>query len=116
MVKGSRDGCSPLRGRGGCLIGILAILRKLSQKVTTLKSSVDQESFSSKKKFTAKKVPKNKVHCLLADPAKNDIPKNRLRKVKLKKVIDAFFGFRQIPSHAKGADKTGKVLSLGRSS
>ena len=48
--------------------------------------------FFSKKKFTPKKVPKNKLHCLLADPAKNDIPKNRLRKVKLKKVIGAFFG------------------------
>ena len=48
--------------------------------------------FFSKKEFTAKKVPKNKLHGLLADPAKNDIPKNRLRKAKLKNIIGAFFG------------------------
>ena len=43
--------------------------------MTALKSSVDKEFLFSKKKNHRKKGTKNKSHCLLADPAKSDIPK-----------------------------------------
>ena len=62
---------------------------------------------------TVENLPKNKCHCLLADPPGVGIPKSS---EDVKKKGSNRRLFRQLPSHSKTTNKIYKVFSLGHGS
>jgi hypothetical protein len=78
------------------------------RKVTTLKPSVGQKK-NSKKNHAVGIIPKNKYHCLLADPPGIDISK--ISEDANKKSNQRLFP--QLPSDEKAVDEICKFWSLG---